>query len=483
MTQKIKCASFLFLLIFTFTTFQLLAEDNVNNESFSLEKKSGFPGNPKLTNTRNWRKPDYSGQENSLGYSKGVFNIPIGMEKQVEFWKKIYTQYTTEQGLIHDRDNIQNIYETIDFAFINADPNLTSFQKQKAREKLVEEKKKKIAEVLLSCHDKPQAENWTESQNKICKLYDNSNEPNKFFEASNIDRIRFQLGQKNRLEMGIYFSGRYLESFEDLFKSEGLPIELTRLIFVESSFNVLARSKIGASGLWQIMSYTAKPYMSINKVIDRRNHPNEATKLAAKLLRQNFQVLNSWPLAITAYNHGSAGVKRISQHQKTENIAEIVQNLKSEKKLGFASRNFYACFLAILEIEQVAPTYFPDIKWSETLESREFKLTRGAAFKEIVPFFSSLNNSGEETIQIFNPHIMNDGRKNRYLIPKGTIINIPAAQYSLVSNYFQENPNPPMIPKYVSPNSSAKRSISSVGKSLKKKGTGNLKKEIENSTN
>ena len=70
------------------------------------------------------------------------------------------------------------------------------------------------------------------------------------------DRIRSQLGQKERFQQGIVWAGRYLHQMEEIFRGEGVPIEITRLPFVESSFNLMARSKVGASGIWQFMRST-----------------------------------------------------------------------------------------------------------------------------------------------------------------------------------------------------------------------------------
>jgi len=153
-------------------------------------------------------------------------------------------------------------------------------------------------------------------------------------------------------------------------------VELTRLAFVESSFNIMARSKVGASGIWQIMPYTARPYKMISTSVDKRNHPLEATKFAAKLLRDNYNMLESWPLAVTGYNHGPTGVKKMTKAYKTRDIATLIENVESRRSFGFASRNFYACFLAALEVERKANIYFDSVAWSKPLESQDLKLPK-----------------------------------------------------------------------------------------------------------
>ena len=132
---------------------------------------------------------------------------------------------------------------------------------------------------------------------------------------------------------------------ERIFINEGLPSDLTRMAFVESMFNLNARSKAGASGIWQFMPRTARRFMIVNRFVDERNSPIKATRGAAKLLKHNYRKLGSWPLAITAYNHGVAGMSRAVRKTRTTNFDKIIDNYKS-RTFGFASRNFYAEFIA-----------------------------------------------------------------------------------------------------------------------------------------
>ena len=82
---------------------------------------------------------------------------------------------------------------------------------------------------------------------------------------------------------------------------------------VESSFNPAAYSKVGAAGLWQFMRSTGRRYMRIDGAVDDRLDPFRSTEAAAQLLAYNYRVLGTWPLALTAYNHGSAGVRRAKE--------------------------------------------------------------------------------------------------------------------------------------------------------------------------
>lgn len=159
--------------------------------------------------------------------------------------------------------------------------------------------------------------------------------------------IRFR-GQGGLADTFIAAANRaqeYLPYMEDTFRRYGLPIVLTRLPFVESMFNLHARSKVGASGLWQFMPDTAREYMYVGQIIDERNNPYKATHGAAQLFLTNYKELGAWPLAVTAYNHGRGGMSRAMRDLKTSQLGTIILNYKSPS-FGFASKNFYAEFLA-----------------------------------------------------------------------------------------------------------------------------------------
>lgn len=382
-------------------------------------------GGKTLTGHRPFRVPDYSGQEKALGYSDEAFQVPKGMEKQVAFWKDIYAKYTTEEGVIHDTENLELVYAEIDFKPIIKDESLSARQKAKQKKKLVEDKKKEISEILKKLAKVSSPEGLSEPELKVWKMFENINEPDKFKEAAEKGRLRFQLGQKDRMQSAIFYSGRYLENMEQIFKQANMPIELTRIVFVESSFNVLARSKVGASGLWQIMRYTARPYRMITSGTDLRNQPMAATKLAARLFEDNYRMLNAWPLAITGYNHGPTGVRKMTEKYKTREIVDLIQNVRSRRSFGFASRNFFACFLAALEVERNALKYFPKIAWSQPLDAEEIKLPINVKYKDLLTWF----DGDDEKAQVFNPHVNRPTRRNSVTIPAKTVISVPKDRY------------------------------------------------------
>lgn len=345
-----------------------------------------------IIGSREWREPNYDYTIKPLGYDDDSFKVPKGLEARVDFWKKIYTKYSTQQGVIHDVEDVSAIYKEVDFSDINESLVLTARQKEKQKQKRVDEFKKKIV-----------------AEYPKLKLAD----------------LRFQLGQRDRIQTAIYVSGRYIEDFEDVFRQNNLPLELVRLVFVESSFNVLARSKVGASGLWQIMPSNAKPYKMISKAVDKRNHPIEATKLASKILRNNYMMLGDWALAVTGYNHGPTGVMKMTKKYKTRSLVELVDNVNSRKSFGFASKNFYASFLAILEVEKNASKHFKSIKWSKRLNGENLKLQHSVDYKYLYNWF----DENSQDLQLFNPHLTRNVTVGKMEIPSGTWVMIPEKNY------------------------------------------------------
>ncbi|QLY26032.1 lytic transglycosylase domain-containing protein [Bdellovibrio sp. KM01] len=340
-----------------------------------------------LPESRNWRPPVYKNQDNTLGYSSKAFATPKGMEKQVQFWVDVYSKYTSEQGILHDSENVEKIYQIVDLKGLKTD---------RERQKKIDIVKKEISEKL----------NLNKEQRS---------------------NLRFQLGQKDRMQTAIFYSGRYIEDMEKIFRENKLPVELVRLVFVESSFNINARSKVGASGMWQIMPYTARPYRMISSSVDKRNHPMEATKFAARLLRSNYNMLESWPLAVTGYNHGPTGVAKMTKKYKSRDLSYLVDNVSSRQSFGFASRNFYACFLAALEVERNANTYFGGVLWSKQLESQDLKLPKAIKYKDLVKWF----DGDHQKAQVFNPHLTYQVIKKGMAIPTKTVVALPKDKYNI----------------------------------------------------
>jgi len=248
----------------------------------------------------------------------------------------IYSDYTTSQGVLHDSDELSVIYTVIDLIQWNH-PDAW-----KINERLINLARNHYKDILtdLNSGKKPK----TNEEKRIASLIKGTAKLN-YKKAG--ENIRLQIGQKDRFLEGYIRSGAYIDIIKNIFKSYNLPEELVYLPHVESSFNPEAHSKAGAAGLWQFTHSTGRRYMKVNNVVDYRYDPHVSTRAAAKLLKENYEKLNSWPLAITAYNYGQAGMWQAFLKEKT--FENIFLNHKAGR-FKFAARNFYAEFLAAMNV-------------------------------------------------------------------------------------------------------------------------------------
>lgn len=395
--------------------------DVVEAENTSINLASGTP----------WQAPNYLGQEGALGWHENIFNVPKGLETRVNFWKDIYTKYSTDMGVLHDSEHVSVVYSVIDFRSIMNNPNLSDREKSRARRKLVDAKKSEIRERLARLEKLKQQpgeapQGLAAEDLHVWGMFSSIDEERKFEKAKHRKRLRFQLGQSDRFLQGIFYSGRYLPAMESIFRERGLPIELTRLPFVESSFNVKARSRVGASGIWQFMRYTGRRFMRINYAVDERNDPIRSAEAAARLFRLNYEMLGHWPLAITGYNHGPSGVQKVVRKFQTNDIVELVDERFG--RFGFASANFYACFLAALEVEKNAKAYFGDkIFWDSPVDAKDIRLTQAVSKKLLLKWFAGDENKAKD----LNPHLLKSFWLGYASAGAKDFIRVPAAMYEI----------------------------------------------------
>lgn len=390
-----------------------------------------------LSDVRHWREPKYDNQEEALGWSAEAFKVPEGLEPQVKFWTRIYSELSQDQGLIHDSEDVTRIFTEVSFADINKRSDINRFRKDYLRRQRVEAEKQKYAAILQRLQQRWKSKNLNEEEQRIVEMFKNDSDPRRFVKAK--ERIRFQLGQRDKIIQGIFFSGRYMEEFEEIFRKEGLPIELARLPFVESSFNIFARSRVGASGLWQLMPSVLQKRETLNPSIDIRNHPLQSASIAARVLKNNYRMLQDWPRAVTGYNHGPTGVRRLSERCNSRRLIDLADLKRCKgRRLGFASRNFYPSFLAMLQIESRATQYYGQIFWSAPLNHVEIKTQGPLYYRDLLKWFGEQDRMA----QLYNPHLLPDVRRNTQVIPAQTLISIPRESLSGARKWFAENSNP-----------------------------------------
>ena len=276
------------------------------------------------------------------------FPRPTELEPDVSFWVSIFTEYDSDQGVLHDNRNLAIIYERID---------IPAKAPRNDRRQRVENRRlhyKKLLQTLATGkRDKLSAE-----EQRVLALWPEGVSDRVLADA--IDNIRYQQGLSDRFREGMKRAGRYRAHVHSEFAKLGVPVELAALPHVESSYNPDARSHVGASGIWQFTQGTGRRFMQVDHVLDERNDPFTATVAAGRLLAYNHSITGNWPMAITAYNHGLSGVRRAMQAHGDTAYVEILREYRG-RAFGFASRNFYVAFLAALQVDRDPERYFPGL--------------------------------------------------------------------------------------------------------------------------
>lgn len=148
---------------------------------------------------------------------------------------------------------------------------------------------------------------------------------------------------RERFAMWMWRAGTYRSHMEAILRQEGLPAEMIALVFIESGFNVTARSRAAAVGPWQFISATAKRYgLTVNGYRDERRDFELSTHSAARYLSDLYGMFGDWKLALAGYNCGEGRVFRQIAKQNTSNYWEL--------SLPGETRDYVPKFFAALTI-------------------------------------------------------------------------------------------------------------------------------------
>jgi len=319
--------------------------------------------------------------------------------------------------VVHDIRNLDIVYEVV---YLGEKP-----LSRRARERKLEKTKKKYRNILRRIAKTKNKAQLKGDDKRVFALVKKD-----FYRASR--NIRAQLGQKDRFREGIERSGLYMDEIKRIFKEFNLPVELSLLPHVESSFQIGAYSSAGAAGIWQFTRGTGRLFMRVGYDVDERRDPILATYGAAKLLKKNFQSVGSWPLAITAYNHGLQGMKRAKKRFGSD-IVKVIAKYKS-RTFGFASQNFYAEFLAALHVIKNQNKYFPKLVIKKPIRKVSLVLPDYIHIRTAMNYF----NMSREELAEANPSLRRPVLNGEKRIPKGFVFHAPLRKIdNLMARYGQ----------------------------------------------
>lgn len=174
----------------------------------------------------------------------------------------------------------------------------------------------------------------------------------------------------------------YFPIFEQHLENYDVPIETKYLAIVESALQPKARSRAGASGLWQFMYGTGKQYgLDVSSYVDERQNPIRSSEAAAKHLSDLYDIFEDWDLALAAYNSGAGNVnKAIRRSGGKRNYWNLRPYLPRE------TANYVPIFYATLYLFEYGHLHniYPDSQFNlKSYETDTIQVKRQISFEQI----------------------------------------------------------------------------------------------------
>jgi membrane-bound lytic murein transglycosylase D len=292
------------------------------------------------------------------------FPLSPAMEERVRFWIRVFTEWSQNDAVLHDRDDVRVVYEVVPYGARDGavEPVRASYARLLAS--------MAIGEIFPAALSRPVDIGFgltSPERLRVGALFPSTQVARPLAFTRACGNIRVQRGQREIFADSLARAELYLPAIRRIFAAAHLPAELVYLPHVESSFNPNAVSRAGAAGLWQFTRDTGDRHLRIAGGVDERFDPVRSSAAAAEHLARARDVLGTWPLAVTSYNHGIGGIARARAAVGSDSLDDIIRGYTSTS-FGFASRNFYAEFLAAAHVARHARYYFPELKRTPLLQ-------------------------------------------------------------------------------------------------------------------
>lgn len=255
----------------------------------------------------------------------------------------------------------------------------------------------------------------------------------------------FLTRRRDLMERMLTASQFYFPMFEQELDSYNIPLEIKYLAIVESALNPRARSRVGATGLWQFMYSTGKMYkLDVSSYVDERRDPIASTKAACAYLSRLYDIFGDWDLALAAYNSGPGNVnKAIRRSGGYKNYWNIRRNLPRE------TAGYVPAFLATMYLFEYAEEHGLKIRKAE----RPYFETDTVHVKSLITFdqISELVGVGVKELEVLNPsyklNIIPYVKGKNYVLrlPKeamGKFVNNETAIYAHVAQELKKKEKP-----------------------------------------
>jgi membrane-bound lytic murein transglycosylase D len=168
------------------------------------------------------------------------------------------------------------------------------------------------------------------------------------------------------------------------------------------------------------MVSTGRRNLRIDDAVDERRDPYLATASAASVLKENYQVLGSWPLAVVAYNYGLNGMTRAVRKLGNQDLVKVLRE-HDGRAFGYAGRNFYPEFIAALELYRDRATEFPNVVPERPDNPRHL------AVEHYVPLKALALTLGldQDQLREHNPALLPTVLEGRRFVPSGYVLHLP----------------------------------------------------------
>jgi peptidoglycan lytic transglycosylase D len=386
--------------------------------------------------------------------SADTFEFPVSesLRPNIDFWKKVFGEYNSNTYILHDKKHPEIVYEVLNFNDLQFSVEAGLLSKQEAasiRYTKLRLVKQRYNRILNRLEARKKEFLFTREEKRLRELLAEVDEDPSFSQAA--ARLHYQRGQADLFARAYHTAEPYLIEMEQLFVDRGLPWELTRIAFVESLFETDAVSHAGATGVWQFIERTGHKFLTISSALDERLDPLFATEAAAELLLENHSITGSWPLAITAYNHGPGGILRAVRSVGSSDLGKIVENYRGSR-FGYASANYYTEFIAVLELERegnIPQVYRYDQVIAKQGGEKEIVLTDVRIENPIfMRDLAALARIEPEMLQQLNPALLSPVIDGEQPLPTGYTLRLPE------HNYWETVISLASLPEYIANNES-----------------------------
>lgn len=280
--------------------------------------------------------------------------VPAGLRTEIDFWKRVFGATGRDTGLVHDSLHVGVVYGEVSLKDLSP----------RARRSAIRAAVRDYRNVLVRLADRRPGK-LSEKEQRVLDAWGPN--PSRATLQAAAGRLRVQQGVKEKFRDGLVRSGRWRDHILKTLEEHGVPEGVAALPHVESSFQPHARSSAAALGMWQFTRSTGRRFMRIDNVMDERLDPWRATTAAAQLLTYNHSLVDSWPLAITAYNQGVGAMLRAARQLGTKDIEQVVRRYRG-RTFKFAGRNFYVELIAAIEVEEEAERWFGPVTLDPPIE-------------------------------------------------------------------------------------------------------------------